>query len=71
MTNSTPTLTMVKTARSLFGSGTLINTTYRDDEGNEWYSIGGSAPVMTKTAADIAAVAAAVKAASAEREALA
>ena len=58
-----PALTIVGTARSALGSGTLINTTYIDEEGNEWYSIGGGDPVLVKTAEYIAAMAAAVAAA--------
>jgi hypothetical protein len=53
----------------MFGSGALTNTTYRDDEGNEWYSVGGSTPVLTKTAAAVAALAAARETGRLAREA--
>ena len=53
MTNTTaPALTVLHTGRSIFGSG-VETTTYRDAEGNEWLSIGGRAPELTKTAAEL------------------
>lgn len=40
--------------RSGFGSGTLMMRTYIDERGDEWTSIGGSAPVKTQTLEQIA-----------------
>jgi hypothetical protein len=50
MTNAAPALRLTSSAPSLFGSGALVET-FLDDEGNEWTSVAGSAPSMTKTIA--------------------
>jgi hypothetical protein len=46
-------LKLVSSGRSLFGSGTSIDQ-YVDEAGNEWTSIGGREPVITRTAEQVA-----------------
>lgn len=46
-------LALIHSVRSNNGSGLMVDT-YRDDSGNEYTSVGGSAPMLTVKADEVA-----------------